>query len=176
MAAARRVALKHGEGMARMDGSPVRQKSGSAQQARLQELITPVVAGAGYDVEELVLRPAGRRTQLLVAVDGDEVTSDGLAELSGRISDALDAADAMGEQPYTLEVSSRGVSRPLTLPRHWRRNLGRLVKVELADGSEIVGRIESSDDGGAVVVAGQSIELADVGRAVVQVEFGGSQA
>ncbi len=77
----------------------------------------------------------------------------------------------MGEQPYTLEVSSRGVSRPLTLPRHWRRNVGRLVKVELVDGSEVVGRIESADDAG-VMVAGRSLDLADVRRAVVQVEFG----
>ncbi|TXH44976.1 MAG: ribosome maturation factor RimP [Actinobacteria bacterium] len=154
-----------------MDQSAVRHQGGSDRQARLERLIAPVVADTGFDVEEIVLRPAGRRTQLIVAVDGDEVTSDGLAALSGRISEVLDGADAMGEQPYTLEVSSRGVSRPLTLPRHWRRNVGRLVKVELVDGSEVVGRIESADDAG-VMVAGRSLDLADVRRAVVQVEFG----
>lgn len=154
-----------------MDQSAVRHQGGSDRQARLERLIAPVVADTGFDVEEIVLRPAGRRTQLIVAVDGDEVTSDGLAALSGRISEVLDGADAMGEQPYTLEVSSRGVSRPLTLPRHWRRNVGRLVKVDFVDGSEVVGRIESADDAG-VMVAGRSLDLADVRRAVVQVEFG----
>ncbi|MFM2438923.1 MAG: ribosome maturation factor RimP [Actinomycetota bacterium] len=154
-----------------MDESPVRRTTGSAQQTRLEQLIAPVVVEAGFDVEEIVLRPAGRRTQLVVAVDGDAVTSDGLAALSGRISEALDAADAMGEQPYTLEVSSRGVSRPLTLPRHWRRNIGRLAKVELVDGSTVTGRIESADPDSATV-SGQSVALADVRRAVIQVEFG----
>lgn len=154
-----------------MDESPVRRTTGSAQQTRLEQSITPVVVEAGFDVEEIVLRPAGRRTQLVVAVDGDAVTSDGLAALSGRISEALDAADAMGEQAYTLEVSSRGVSRPLTLPRHWRRNIGRLVKVELVDGSTVTGRIESADPDSATVT-GQRVALVDVQRAVIQVEFG----
>ena len=77
----------------------------------------------------------------------------------------------MGEQPLHPRGVLRGVSRPLTLPRHWRRNVGRLVKVELVDGSEVVGRIESADDAG-VMVAGRSLDLADVRRAVVQVEFG----
>ena len=157
-----------------MDQSAVRHQGGSDRQARLERLIAPVVADTGFDVEEIVLRPAGRRTQLIVAVDGDEVTSDGLAALSGRISEVLDGADAMGEQPYTLEVSSRGVSRPLTLPRHWRRNVGRLVVVHLTDGHQVNGRIKAADEECATVDATE-IPYAEVERAVVQVDFSGGE-
>ena len=52
----------------------------------------------------------------------------------------------MGEQPYTLEVTSPGTDRPLTQPRHWRRNQGRLVKATLADRRTVTGRITDSDD------------------------------
>jgi ribosome maturation factor RimP len=80
----------------------------------------------------------------------------------------------MGEQPYTLEVTSRGVDRPLTLPRHWRRNASRLVKVTTTDGETVSGRIlESDDDAVTIDVDGTRREVgyADVAKALVQVEF-----
>jgi ribosome maturation factor RimP len=80
----------------------------------------------------------------------------------------------MGEQPYTLEVTSRGVDRPLTLPRHWRRNASRLVKVTLASGDTVTGRIqESGDEAATLDVDGERREVAyaEVKKALVQVEF-----
>ena len=60
---------------------------------------------------------------LRVAVDKDGgVTLDDVADATREVNRVLDGSDVMGEQPYTLEVTSRGVDRPLTLPRHWRRN------------------------------------------------------
>jgi ribosome maturation factor RimP len=80
----------------------------------------------------------------------------------------------MGERPYTLEVTSRGVDNPLTLPRHWRRNASRLVKVDLADGDVVTGRVLSStDEAVRLDVDGHEREIAYalVGKALVQVEF-----
>jgi ribosome maturation factor RimP len=80
----------------------------------------------------------------------------------------------MGEQPYTLEVTSRGVDRPLVLPRHWRRNVDRLVKVSTSEGETVEGRIVTSDDAAASIdVDGtiREIAYADIARAQVQVEF-----
>jgi ribosome maturation factor RimP len=80
----------------------------------------------------------------------------------------------MGEMPYTLEVTSRGVDRPLTLPRHWRRNADRLVRATLTDGTDLTGRIVASDDTAATLdVDGQEREVAyaDVAKALVQIEF-----
>ena len=141
---------------------------------RLAEVLTEPLAAAGLDVEAIEITPAGKRRMLRVAVDKDGgVTMDDIAEATKEVSRVLDGSDVMGEQPYTLEVTSRGVDRPLTLPRHWRRNEGRLVKVARAEG-EVVGRIGASDDEGVTLdVAGAPVRLAygEVTKALVQIEF-----
>jgi ribosome maturation factor RimP len=139
-----------------------------------QELVDPLRA-LGLDIEAVEITPAGKRRILRVAVDQDGgVTLDEVAEATREVNRVLDASDVMGEQPYTLEVTSRGVDRPLTLPRHWRRNAGRLVKVTLADGSAVVGRIGESDDTQVTLeVDGEHRQVAytEVKKALVQVEF-----
>lgn len=139
-----------------------------------QELAAPLSA-LGLDVEAVELTPAGKRRILRVAVDGDEgVTLDDVADATKKVSEVLDASDVMGEQPYTLEVTSRGVDRPLTLPRHWRRNVDRLVKVTTTDGQTVTGRIvASTDDAATLDLDGSQRDLpyADVAKALVQVEF-----
>ena len=129
----------------------------------------------GLDLEAVELTPAGKRRVLRVAVDKDGgVTLDDIADATKEVSRVLDDTDVMGEQPYTLEVTSRGVDRPLTLPRHWRRNADRLVKVTLDDGSTLKGRIlDSSDDSVTLDVSGKQRELGfeRVKKALVQVEF-----
>lgn len=142
---------------------------------RLAEVITDPLAAAGLDVEAIELTPAGRRRMLRVAVDRDGgVTLDDIAEATRHVSRLLDESDVMGEQPYTLEVTSPGTDRPLTLPRHWRRNAGRLVKVTRTDGTTLVGRVRRCDDDGVdldVDGAEQRIGYDSVGRARVEIEF-----
>lgn len=142
----------------------------------VREMLSPVVEQAGYDLEDVVVTPAGRRRLVRLVVDKDGgVTLDECAQLSREASAVLDAADdLLGPQPYTLEVSSPGVSRPLLLPRHWRRNVGRLVAVTMADGSSVTGRLVSADGSQARLdVDGTVVEVAvgDVAKAVVQVEL-----
>ena len=112
---------------------------------------------------------------LRVAIDKDGgVTMDDIADATREVSRLLDETDVMGAQAYTLEVSSPGVDRPLTLPRHWRRNAGRLVKVTLREGDPVTGRITATDDEGAVLdVEGteRRVEYAEVKKAKVQIEF-----
>jgi ribosome maturation factor RimP len=138
------------------------------------ELIDPLSA-LGLDVEAVEITPAGKRRVLRVAVDKDGgVNLDDIAEATREVSSTLDASDVMGEHPYTLEVTSRGVDRPLTLPRHWRRNATRLVKVTLVEGGELEGRIGSSNDDAVILdVDGSDREVAyeDIAKARVQIEF-----
>jgi ribosome maturation factor RimP len=99
---------------------------------------------------------------------------DEIAEASKALSAALDSSDAVGAAAYTLEVSSRGVGRPLELPRHWRRNAGRLVAVTLSDGDTITGRIVGSDAETVQLEVDGSVrelDLATVSKALVQVEL-----
>jgi ribosome maturation factor RimP len=138
------------------------------------ELVDPLRA-MDLDVEAVEVTPAGKRRVLRVAVDKDGgVTLDDVAEATREVERVLDESDVMGEMPYTLEVTSRGVDRPLTLPRHWRRNEDRLVKATLADGSSLTGRIlTSSEDSVTLDVSGEQQEVAytDVAKALVQIEF-----
>ena len=142
---------------------------------RLVEELTPPLLEIGLDLEAVELTPAGRRRVLKVAVDRDGgVTLDDVADATKEVSRLLDETDVMGEHPYTLEVTSPGVDRPLTLPRHWRRNLGRLVKVTTVGGETVTGRIDGQDDEAvslAVDGATRPIRYTDVAKAHVQVEF-----
>jgi ribosome maturation factor RimP len=147
----------------------------SPDSSRIADALRDRLTVLGLDLEAVELTPAGRRRVLRVAVDKDGgVTLDDIAEATRAVSDQLDDGDLMGEQAYTLEVTSRGVDRPLTEPRHWRRNRDRLVRVSLGDGTQLTGRIGDSDDTGASVdVSGSTrhVPYADVTKALVQVEF-----
>ena len=147
---------------------------------RIAAAITDPLGALGLDLEAVEVTPAGKRRLLRVAVDQDGgVTLDEIAEAAREVSQALDESDAMGEAPYTLEVTSRGVDRPLTLPRHWRRNHDRLVKVTTAQGETLTGRIGESDEDRVVLdVSGhpRTIPYADVAKALVQVEFNRKRA
>ena len=151
----------------------------TASAARLSELLAPVVAGSGADLEDVSVSKAGKRSVVRVVVDRDGgVSLDDVADVSRVISDALDALDeqdpaALGPS-YVLEVTSPGVDRPLTEPRHWRRNVGRVVKAALRDGTTATGRIVAADDDAVTLdVDGTERVLAhaDVARGAVQVEF-----
>ena len=139
-----------------------------------QELTAPLAA-LGLDVEAVEVTPAGKRRVLRVAIDGDDgVTLDTVAEATRVVSDVLDTSEVMGEHPYTLEVTSRGVDRPLTLARHWRRNADRLAKVTTTGGETFVGRITAAAEEAVeldVEGTARSLAYADVAKAVVQVEF-----
>ncbi len=150
----------------------------SSTTARLRALIEPLASAAGYDLEDLAVVRMGRRYIVRVTVDRDGgVPLDAVAELARAVSGALDDAEAAGGEvipgEYQLEVSSPGTDRPLTLPRHWRRNIGRLVKVKIA-GHTVIGRITAADDEGVRLdVAGDVRELtyAEVGSGRIEIEF-----
>lgn len=142
---------------------------------RLSVLLAPSLEALGLDLEAVEVTTVGKRRIVRVAVDQDGgVTMDDIADATRAVSQQLDEADPLGAQPYTLEVSSRGVDRPLTQPRHWRRNIGRLVKVDPHEGAAFTGRIVQADEESArIEVSGRErgIAFAQVKKAKVQVEF-----
>jgi ribosome maturation factor RimP len=147
--------------------------------SQIASLLTPVLSQFGLELETVEVVPAGKRRLLRVVVDGDgpEGTGpalDDIADATKAISAALDGSPAAGTAPYTLEVSSRGISRPLTSDRHWKRNRGRLVAVTLSSGEQLSGRVLRSNDDSVVLDVGgaeRELSLAEVAKALVQVEF-----
>jgi ribosome maturation factor RimP len=161
----------------------------TTQSERLRALLEPLAVKAGLEVEEVKLTAAGKRRQLMVVVDAadaaDGVSLDAVAEVSRSFSEALDASDVMGETEYVLEVSSPGTDRPLTEPRHFRRNAGRLVKLQLKERGELIARIMTVDDTGLDLevpgVKGRKpkparADFAEITRARVEVEFNRKKA
>jgi ribosome maturation factor RimP len=158
----------------------------TTQSERLRGLLEPLVTKAGLDLEDVEVTAAGRRRQLLVVVDSDEgVPLDMVAELSRAISRTLDDADAMGAAAYVLEVTSPGVDRPLTEPRHFRRNIGRLARVWRTAGGELTARITAVDEDGLDLevpgVKGRRprparLAFAEIVKARVEVEFSRREA
>lgn len=148
------------------------------KQQAIAALVGPVVARCGLEVDRIEIASAGKRSVLRVFLDGDGPDGRGpsldeIAEATRALSSALDASSATGNAPYTLEVSSRGVSRPLTEPQHFRRNTGRFVALTLADGS-VTGRITGADASGVdldVDGAPRRFAFETITKAVVQAEL-----
>jgi ribosome maturation factor RimP len=143
------------------------------------ELVTPAVREAGFYLEDIHIATPGSHRIVTCIVDGDSsLNLDQVTSASRVISELLDEAEFMGETPFTLEVTSPGVDRPLTLPRHFAKNNDRLLKVIRMDGSEVIGRIASNTDDSVTLVVTlkkesreEVLSLTDIKRALVEIEF-----
>jgi ribosome maturation factor RimP len=108
---------------------------------------------------------------LTIIVDGDtHLSLDQVTSATKAIGEIVESIQSLGETPFTLEVTSPGLDRPLTKPRHWRKNIDRLVKVVLLDGKEIKGRIKAANENSATVDENE-IKFSDIKRASLEVEF-----
>ena len=141
----------------------------------LRALLEPVVADLGLDLEGVDVTAAGRRRRVCIVVDRDGgIDLDAVADVSKSVSDVLDASNVLGDAPYVLEVTSPGVDRPLTEPRHWRRARQRLVACQMTDGRTIDGRVIESDDHTVTVDTTDgrvTFPMSEVSQARVQIEF-----
>lgn len=146
-----------------------------ASMDKIQALLTPVVEQLGFDLEAVEITRAGNRSAIAVIVDRDGgIDLDVVASVSRAVSEVLDESDLSGTTAYVLEVSSPGISRPLSLARHWRRNVSRLVEVARTDGSAVTGRIIAADEESVELERPEgniTIPFVQVDRAIVQIEF-----
>jgi len=140
--------------------------------APVADLIDTCVAELGLDLDAIELRGSGPKRLLRVVVDRDGgVPLDVITETSRELSRELDRSDVMGATAYTLEVTSRGVERPLTLPRHWTRNSGRLVVVTTTEGERVRGRITAVTPDDVELDHGARLPFADVKSAFIEAEL-----
>ena len=133
--------------------------------------ITPALEALGFYLEDVTITSAGRRSMLTVIVDGDtHLSLDQVTSATKAIGEIVESIQSLGETPFTLEVTSPGLDRPLTKVRHWQKNINRLVKVVLQDGSGINGRINEVNEANSVV--GEiKVNYSDIKRATLEVEF-----
>jgi ribosome maturation factor RimP len=145
----------------------------------ITELIEPAVTAQGFYLEEVQLVSPGKHRIVTCIVDGEtSLNLDQVTAVSRAISELLDEAPIMGDTPFTLEVTSPGVDRPLTKPRHFAKNVDRLLKITKTDGEVITGRITSNTESEVVLIVVSkkettevTVAISDIKRAVVEIEF-----
>ena len=146
---------------------------------QIVQLVTPAVEAQGFFLEEVLLVSPGKHRIVTCIVDGQSsLNMDQVTAVSRAISELLDEAAFMGEAPFTLEVTSPGVDRPLTKPRHFAKNVDRLLKVVRHDGEVVTGRISDNTESELTLSVTEKkevkelvIALADIKRATVEIEF-----
>jgi ribosome maturation factor RimP len=145
----------------------------------IAELIEPAVTAQGFYLEEVQLVSPGKHRIVTCIVDGEiSLNLDQVTAVSRAISELLDEAPIMGDTPFTLEVTSPGVDRPLTKPRHFAKNVDRLLKITKTDGEVVTGRITSNTESEVVLIVVSkkettevTVAISDIKRAVVEIEF-----
>ena len=147
-----------------------------ASVAELTRYIAPIVERAGFVLEEITITPAGKRRLLTVFIDGEDrnLSLDEVTSVSKQISEVVEVLPELGDKAFTLEVTSPGVDRPLTVDRHWRKNIGRLVKITTNDKQSINGRIKSYSTEEVVITLPKTevvVLRGDIKRAIIEIEF-----
>ena len=144
----------------------------------IRSAITSAVELNGLILEEVLITAPGNRRLITCVVDSiGRINLDEVTVASKEIAAILDGAEFLGETPFTLEVTSPGVDRPLTEPRHWLKNVGRLVRSVMVNGEVVSGRVDAvHDESVCVIISGKvakKIELpfVEIKRAQVEIEF-----
>ena len=133
--------------------------------------IRPIIEATGNYLEELTITTAGKVKILTVIVDSDaHLNLDQVTAVTKEISLVIEELPVLGDTAFTLEVTSPGLDRPLTKPRHWRKNLDRLVKITMTSGQVIEGRIGAATET-SVLVDENTVSFEDIKRAVLEIEF-----
>ena len=139
---------------------------------RITEAVTPLVAESNYYLETVNVRQAGRRLLVQIVVDSDSrLDLDEVASISRRLDVLIEEQALLDDHAYTLEVTSPGIDRPLTLARHWRSNVGRKVQVIMNDESVFTARVSAASEDEVSFEDHDSVSLSEINHGQVQIEF-----
>lgn len=125
---------------------------------RVWQIAEPLVTENGMEIVDIDYRREGRGSVLRFYLDRVEggVTIDTLTAMSRRLGHVIEAHDVVPGR-YLLEVSSPGINRRLRQPDHFRRYIGKRVRVRVLDRSrgkrEFVGLLSEVEEGGVVLGA-----------------------
>ena len=135
------------------------------------ELVAPLVEKAGLVLEDVQVQTPGKNRFVTIMVDSETgLNLEQVTDISRLVGETMDKAPFMGDTPYTLEVTTPGVDRPLTAPRHFKKNVDRLVKITKNDGTQVKGRISSADEN-SVTLDNGSVDYSEIKRAIIEIEF-----
>lgn len=146
------------------------------------ELLEPVVekklASLGYELYDLKLLKAGSRSILRLFIDKKGgITIDDCQKASNELSVLLDVEN-FSQKPYTLEVSSPGIDRPLTTEKDFNRAVGNTIQLRLnkseGKSNTLYGILTACANGNLTVETQkgiQTISIANVSIGKIEVTF-----
>ncbi len=143
----------------------------AAMASDLHKELVPHLSDTEFILEEVDIRKAGRRLLVQISFDSENVLNlDDIASVSRKVDHIIEDENLLGDRAFTLEVSSRGIDRPLTHIRHFRKNVSRMVEVT-TDEETFIDRIKSVDGTTIEFESHSSLELQAIKNALVQIEF-----
>ena len=147
------------------------------------DLVEKHLPDAEHFIVEVNIERVADKTKVLVLVDADQgMTIASCALLSRALSGELETSDLL-EEAYTLEVSSPGLDYPMTEKRQYLKNLGRLLKVYLVTGEEILGKLKEVEElgiklgvtkkanGKKSIEEERIVSFTEIKKSIVQVSF-----
>mgnify|MGYP003551640354 CR=1 FL=1 len=154
---------------------------------RLESLLDPFLEEGRIFIVDIIIKSSKLSQKVSILVDSDEgITIQECTSISRRLAKQLEELDVFAEA-YTLEVSSPGLDQPLILPRQYRKNVDRNLKVTLKTGEIVSGTLAAvSEDSIKIVlpepkkkpkvpVALDSLEreiaISDISKAMVEISF-----
>ena len=98
----------------------------------VEKFLTPIVEGLGYEIVEVEFAKKYNGDNLTVFIDKPEgITIDDCEKVHNAIDLPLDELNPTNDKPYTLNVSSPGIDRPLVTDKDYTRNIGCDIEVKL---------------------------------------------
>ncbi|MBD3319646.1 MAG: ribosome maturation factor RimP [Chitinivibrionales bacterium] len=145
----------------------------------IHTLIAEKLPELGFELFDLKTVPAGPKKLIRIYIDSPHgVTIDDCERVSRELSLFLDVENVFNQRPYTLEVSSPGIDRPLKTPKDYARNTGRRVRLSLHEIVEnkksVRGIIRAATDAGVrILLNDKEIEIpfSQVQSAKIELEF-----
>jgi ribosome maturation factor RimP len=136
-----------------------------------------VADSQGVELFELDLLGRGRLL-LRISIDKEGgVTLDDCEHFSRALSAVLDVEDPFAG-PYTLEVSSPGIDRPLRSLQEFEKNKGKLVRVitteEMDNQKFFIGRIAGTSGSGVTIIVNNrevAVPFEKIAKAKLEIEL-----
>ena len=119
---------------------------------KIEEFITPIVENLGYEIVEVEFAKKHNGDNLTVFIDKKDGYIDivDCETVHNAIDEPLDELDPTDGKPYTLNVSSPGIDRPIVSDKDYNRNLGEILEVKLFQSIDkkkiFIGKLLSFDE------------------------------
>lgn len=146
----------------------------------VQEFLMPIVNGLGYEIVEVEFAKKYNGDNLTIFIDkeGGGIDINDCEKVHNAIDEPLDELNPTNDKPYTLNVSSLGIDRPIVSDRDYNRNLGEILEIRLYQAinrkKNFVGKLEEFTDENIKLLVDEKeviIDRKNISKATKYIDF-----